>query len=96
MPKDRRDPGVQRQVEPDSETERQDADGHEPRRPAKTADAVSKILGESLDPAEHSLMKRSHREFLFVSNPPGDAQFYAIWFTSNAAASDTRVAFNPT
>ena len=50
MPEDRHDPGVQRQVEADSETERQDADGHEPRRPAKTADAVSKILGESSRP----------------------------------------------
>jgi len=42
--------------------------GDEPRHPAKTADSVAKILGEGLDPAEHSLMKRSHREFLFVPN----------------------------
>ena len=49
MPKDRRHAGVEGQVEPDSETERQDADGHEPRRPSKIAGAVSKILGQGLD-----------------------------------------------
>jgi len=49
MPKNRRHASVQRQVEPDSQSERQDAYGHEPRGPAKIAGAVSKILGQGLD-----------------------------------------------